>query len=301
MLRLVLTLSLLVSAGLAAPLQAGQASRCADVTPQARPQNTPQAFVGRTLDDITASGTIEFALYEQNPPYSAEVDGKPQGVDVDVGALIADKLGLKPSFRLVAAGENLDADLLNYVWKGAVVGGHVSDVLMRVPYNESYACRVDQVFFTGQYAAETIAIAYDRAHFDGEAPTPAYFRYDTVGVENDSISDFYLTDLVGGQAEAKIRRYRSATAAMTALQNNEVSSVMGARSQLAAALTPGLALHEPPLPGLATARWTLGIAVHTSHHDLGYAVDGIIEDALARGEIAKIYTKHGLTFTPPER
>ncbi len=66
-------------------------------------------------------------------------------------------------------------------------------------------------------------------------------------------------------------------------------------------MSRNIAVHEPPLPGFALSRWTLGIAVHTSHRDLGYAIDIAIENALANGDIARIFHKHGLDFTPPER
>jgi ABC-type amino acid transport substrate-binding protein len=293
-------LALLALLSLAGPALAEE-PRCADVAPNARPQNTPHVFVGQTLDEIVERGSIEIAVYEDNAPYSYLKDGKAAGVDVDVGALIAEALGVKPSYRLVQAGENLDADLQNYVWRGAVVGGHVSNLLMRVPYNTDYACRVEQAVLTGQYAEEAIAIAYDKAQYPDNPPKPAFFRFDTVGVENDSISDFYLTGLTGGAANDKIHRYRSTDAAMQALADGEVMAVMGPRSQLAAGLTEGLAVHEPPMPGFALGRWTVGIAVHQSHRDLAYAVDEALATAIADGRIAAIYASHGLPYSAPKR
>ena len=50
---------------------------------------------------------------------------------------------------------------------------------------------------------------------------PAYFRFDSVGVENDSISDFYLTGFAGGQTAAGVHRYPDAAAAMAALAEGE--------------------------------------------------------------------------------
>lgn len=274
---------------------------CADFKSGPRPQNTPRAYVGQTLDEITERGTMEFALYEDNFPFSYESHGKVEGVDADIARLLAQALGVKAELRLVQAGENLDADLLNYVWKGAAVDGHVSNVMMRVPYNPDYACRVDQAFMTGQYATETIAIAYDEASYPDGGPKPAYFRYDTVAVENDSISDFYLTSMGDGQANSKIHRYPSMKKAMEALARHEVMAAMGPRSQLAAGLAKGIALHEPPMPGFALSRWTVGIAVHQSHRDIGYALDEEISKALSDGRIEAIYKKHGLPFTPPVR
>lgn len=297
---------------LAAVLSAGIAeARCEGHKPGPRPQNTPREFVGQTLDEIVERGWIEFALYADNPPYSWQEGGEPRGVDVEVGRIIAAGLGVEPRFRFVDAGETLEADLLAYVWKGAAIDGRVSNVMLRVPYNSEFTCRVEQVVFTGQYAGERIAIAYrTEAYPDAvpsrevegrhpHAPVPAFFAHDPVGVENDSISDFYLTATLGPRA--KITRYRTTAEAMAGLAAGEVWAVMGPLAQLEAAAGPGIAVHAPPLPGFALSRWTLGAAVHHSHRDLGYAVDDAVAEALADGRIAAIFAGYGLTFVPPER
>ncbi len=244
-------------------------------------------------------GWIEFALYEDFPPYSYLENGKPTGVDVEIARLIAEAIGVEPRFRLVAAGDNLDADLRNYVWKGAIIDGYVSNVMMHVPYDGEYACRVEQVVFTGQYASERIAIAFDEASYPEDPPIPAYFRFDPVAVENDSLSDFYLSSLAGGQLLGQIHRYPDIEAGMAALRAGEVKAAMGPLGQLEVGLTDGIAVHEPPLPGLAASSWTLGVAVHMSARDLGYAVDDAIYSALSSGKLAEIYEAHGLTFQPP--
>ncbi len=274
-------------------------ARCEDVAPGQRPQNTPHQDVGREMDDIIASGWIEFALYDDYRPWSWDDGGTPAGVDVELGRIIAEALGVEPRFRLVDAGENLDADLLNYVWKGGLIGGRVSDVMLHVPYDSDYACRVEQAVFTGQYATETMAIAYLLAEYPEKGPTPAYFRYDTVGVENDSIADFYLTSI--GRLGETIHRYPSVDAAMAGMAAGEVMAVMGPRAQLDAGLTGASRVHEPPLMGFERGKWTLGVAVSQQHRDLGYAVDDAIAAALADGRIARIFADHGLTYTPPER
>ncbi|MEY9324094.1 substrate-binding periplasmic protein [Sinorhizobium fredii] len=278
-------------------------ARCEGHMPQPKPQNTFPQDIGRSFDRILEEGWIEFALYEDFPPWSHEEKGEVRGVDVEIGRLIAAALGVEPRFRLVQAGETLDADLINYVWKGAVVGGHVSDVMLHVPYDSDYACRIEQVTFTGQYAQEAIAIAYDKAVYPDEGPTPPYFRFDTVAVENDSIADFHLTSLLG--PVDKIRRYRSTTLAVDALAGGETMAAMGPRAQLQAGIAAHpvatLTVHEPPLVGLARGKWTLGVGVNFQHKDLAYAVDDAIAAALADGRIAAIFKAQGLTFEPPAR
>ena len=274
---------------------------CADHIPQARPQNASRDIVGQELDQIVEQGHMLFAVYEDYPPYSWEEGGAPRGVDVEIARLIAADLGVEARFNFIAAGETLDADLRNNIWQGALIGGRIANVMMRVPYDSRFACRAEQVVFTGQYAGESIAIAYDRAAYPDTPPVPAYFRFDLVAVENDSISDFYLSALAGGQLLANIRRYPTTGAAMAALAGGETKAAMGPRAELEHGLTPALALHTPPLPGFAVGRWTLGVAVNFRYRPLAYAVDDAVRYALEDGRIAAIYADYGLTHQPPER
>ena len=223
------------------------------------------------------------------------------GIDVEIGELIAQHLGVSARFKLISADENLEADLRNTLWKGPIVGGAVSNVMMRVPYDSEFTCRVEQVVFTGQYATEAIAIAYRLDAYPDEKPVPAYFRFDTVAVENDSIADFYLSSLAGGQMNRNIRRFPSMSDAMSALAAGEVKAAMGPRGQLEYGLTDGLGLHQPPLPGFSVGRWTAGLGVNFRYRALGYAVDDAIYDALQDGRIETIFNRYGLSFVSPER
>lgn len=290
---LLLSLSALDSSG------AGAATRCADYVPQPKPQNVSRDIVGADLDTIRARGYITFAAYENFPPWSYDEGGRPAGVDIEIGRLIAEDLGVKPRFQMVAADENLDADLRNWVWKGPVVGGNVANVMLHVPYDSDYACRVEQVVFTGLYQVEKVAIAYRREAYPEDPPVPAYFRFDSVAVENDSISDFYLTSYPGGQLARNVHRYPTMARAMAALAAGETKAAMGPLGQIEAGLTEGLAVHTPPLPGFSVGSWTLGVAVNFHYRPLGYAVDDAISAAIADGRMARIFAEYGLSFRPP--
>ena len=274
---------------------------CADHVPQAKPQNASRDIVGQDIDQIMERGFMTFAVYEQYPPYSWEEAGQPRGIDIDIARIIADDLGVEARFKFVTAGENLDADLRNNIWQGPVVGGAVSNVMMRVPYDSAFTCRVEQVVFTGQYMAESIAIAYSEADYPDGGPVPAYFRFDTVAVENDSIADFYLTSFAGGQLTQGVRRYPSMQAAMEALNAGEVMAAMGPLAQLEFGAGEGVAIHQPPLPGFAKSTWTLGTGSHFAYRGLSYSVDDAILAALSDGRIAAIFESYGLTHQPPER
>ncbi|MBY6151787.1 transporter substrate-binding domain-containing protein [Vannielia litorea] len=291
-------------AGLALGLAATPARAqdpCADYVPQPKPQNAGRDIVGQDLDTIIDRGFMTFAVYEDYPPYSWKEAGKPRGVDIDIARLIAAEIGVEARFNFVAAGENLEADLRNNIWKGAIIGGRIANVMMRVPYDSGFKCRVEQVVFTGQYAGESVAIAYSEEFYPDSAPVPAYFRFDLVGVENDSISDFYLTSFGGGQMAPNVRRYPTTGAAMAALAAGEVPAVMGPLAELEYARAEGVTIHQPPLAGFAVSRWTLGVGVHFAYRPLSYTVDDAIFAGLEDGRIAAIYAQYGLTHSAPER
>lgn len=275
-------------------------ARCEDYAPQPKPQNASRDIVGADLDAIRERGFITFAAYEDFPPWSYLDKGRPVGIDIDIARLIAEEIGVEPRFDLVAAAENLDADLRNWVWKGPVVGGQVANVMMHVPYDSEFACRVEQVVFTGQYHVEEIAIAFRRDAYPEDPPVPAYFRFDTVGVENDSIADFYLSAFPGGQLAGNVTRYPSVQLAMRGLAEASTKAAMGPKAQLEFGLTPDLDLHTPPLPGFAVGSWTVGVAVHFAYRPLAYAVDDAIFAAMQDGRMQRIFDDYGVTFRPPE-
>ncbi|WP_299655696.1 ABC transporter substrate-binding protein [uncultured Tateyamaria sp.] len=295
------TLFSLVVVGLSLTGQAHAADPCADYVPQAKPQNVGRDIVGQELDQIQEQGHMLFAVYEDYPPYSWEEGGEARGVDVEIARIIAEDIGVEARFNFVSAGENLDADLRNNIWRGALIGGRIANVMMRIPYDSAFKCRVEQVVFTGQYAGESIAIAYDKATYPDDKPVPAYFRFDTVGVENDSISDFYLSGFVGGQLQNNIRRFPTTGAAMAALNAGDVMAVMGPLGELEHGLTNTSDVHQPPLAGFAVSQWTLGVAVNFRYRPLSYFVDDAINYALQDGRIPAIYQRYGLTHQTPER
>ena len=284
--------------------QPALAQNCANVRfgsdAERKPQNVGRQIVGQSLDDIQERGWILFAVYEDFAPYSFKKDGKLVGVDIDIGRLIAEDLGVEARFYATPADENVDGDLRNNIWRGRLIGGQIANVMLHVPYDRELACRNEQVVLTGQYFNETIAIAFDKKHYPDDPPTPAYFRFDTVGVENDSLADFYLSSFAGGQIVPKMTRYPTPEDAMRALSEGEVMAVMGALGQLEHGLTDGLAVHAPPLPGLARRQWTLGVAVRHTWRPLGYAVDDAIRAAVADGRMQAIFERYGLSYEPPK-
>lgn len=267
-----------------------------------RVQNPDKTFTpGADLDTIVKRGWISFGVYRDFAPYSWSKDGKFRGVDIELGRLIAKRLGVEARFVGMGADETVDDDLRNYVWKGPLIGGDVVNVMLHVPWNRELDIRNELVVLTGKYMVESIAIAYRRAAYPENPPVPAYFRFDPVGVENDTLADFYLSRIGNGMLVPKMHRFPTVAAAMAALQAAKVKAVMGPRSQLVHGLNKDLAVHQPPLPGLAIGKWTLGVAVRHNYRQLGYAVDDAIGAVIANKALNAAFAKYGLKLVAPKR
>ena len=265
-------------------------------------QNQDRTFrPGADYDTIIERGWMDMGVYEDFPPYASLVDGEPHGVDVDLAHLIAKEIGVEAKIHFLPAGESVDADLRFHVWKGPLVGEQVMNVMMHVPYNRELDIRNEQVVLTGQYMRESSAIAYSTEYYPDEKPVPAYFRFDKVGVENDSLADFYLSSVGNGSLLPNMKRYPTPEAAMKALQAGEIPAVMGSLAQLEHRAGDGIAVHQPSFPGLSIGSWTLGVGIRHNYRQLGYAVDDAIRSAIEDGRMKAIFEKHGLTYQPPER
>ena len=287
---------------LASVLLSGLAS--AQIPGVSRVQNPDKTFTpGADLETIQERGWIEFAVYDDFWPYSYLEGDTPRGIDIEIGRLIAGEMGVEARFRLVAAGETVDDDLRNWIWKGPLVGPerNVVNVMLHVPWDRELDQRNEQAALGGKYMVEQIAIAYRLDEYPDGGPLPAYFRFDTVGVENDSLADFYLSNLANGQLLQNIVRYRTAGEAMAALRAGEIKAVTGPLSQLQAGLDDTTAVHMPPLPGLARGKWTLGVAVRHNYRRLGYAVDDAIGAVIADGRLEAVLNDFSVTFHPPAR
>ena len=256
--------------------------------------------VGQDYDTILERGFVTFAVYQDFAPFSWQEGREPRGIDIEIARLIAEDIGVDARFNFVTADENVDADLRNQVWKGPLIGGAVSNIMMHVPYSKDLQCRNELVVLNGQYFNETLATAYRVETFPDGAPTTPYYRFHKVGVENHTISDFYLTNFSGGMLSSKIVRYPSHEEAIAGIDAGEVDAVMGIKSVLEHLdQSDAIAVGSPPLVNFALNEWTLGIAVRHNFRELSYAADYTISQALADGRIAEIFARYGIQHTAP--
>ncbi len=275
---------------------------------------------GRTFDDIVASGFIRIGVYRDFPPYSYEENGVARGVDVEVGRAIADQLGVQLQLHWMLADENLDDDLRNHVWKGHYLGGGVADVMLRVPYDRDFAYMTDPdglvindlVHLFGPYQKERWALAYDSQQLDPFANL-AVFQYQRIGVEIDSLPDFYLSSAFGGRLRNNVMHYSTLAQAAAAMQAGELPALMGMRAQVEWSLVDGEAqgsgtqarserfpVPRIPFTGMTRQAWDIGMAVKDAHRQLGYAVTDVIDRLVSSGRLEAIFRAYGLTYELPD-
>jgi polar amino acid transport system substrate-binding protein len=268
------------------------------------------SLFARSIDDIKKSGEIVIAVYDDFPPYSFMENGVAKGIDVELGAMIAKSLNVKPVWSFTGFDENLASDLRNNIWRGNVVHKNKADVMLRVPYDYDYLritdkstgqLETDMVSIKGPYQSEKWIIATNKAVIP-QINTLGIFAYQTVGVEIDLLPDLYLSGFARGLLSKNIKHYNKFTDAINDLKSGKIDAVAGLKSQIEYLLdyknnSDKYYLSEN-IPQMKS-QWDLATAVSSNFRDLSYHIDGLMDKAYKDGEIKKIFDDFGVTYIPP--
>lgn len=261
--------------------------------------------VARPLDEVTASGILRVAIYDDNPPFSEVGTASPRGIDADLARAIAERLKLKLDLRVVDAGENVDGDFRLNLWRGDLAGTPLADLMLHVPHDRILATRNEQIFLTNPYFEQRLAFAYRRGRIEGFEGVRDLEGH-AVAVEGTSASDSLLMNAEGGRFRAAIRHYRSFDEAAKAYLAGEAPILAGTRASIEAALVAAGAAGEDnpvvevPIPGLVRTRWDLGGAVRSDSRDLAYAVGDALAALAQEGRLKAICATYGVTYTAPQ-
>lgn len=242
-------------------------------------------------------GALEVAVYRDYPPYSYEKDGKPAGVDVDLAAALARKLDLPLRLRAFSAGESMDDDLRNNVWKGHYLGGGVADVMLHVGADPQYVARQDKVDIFGIYFHEAVSVAWHQGRY-AEVSTPLQLAGTRVAVELDSISDFFMSGAFSGRLRSSAVRLPSTAAAVRAFVDGEADAVMAPRGELQGLLqlqgAPRTELRQTEFQGMFRNDWDIGMAVRSGNPALKAALSIALSELQGSGELQAILQRHGI-------
>jgi ABC-type amino acid transport substrate-binding protein len=263
-----------------------------------------------SLEDIIEAKEIVVAVYRDYAPFSKQVDGAAVGIDIDIAQHIAKTLQVELRLKWITAGETSEDDLRNSIWKGHFLDKTKADVMMRVPYDRVYSQKRDdvgllvheQVHMFGPYHTETWKIVFNKQKIE-EVSTMAVFQYHPVGVEVDSIPQFYLISAFRGSMSKNTRQFPSILGAVEGMQAGEVDAVMGLRSQISALhYTLNQAqyqLAENAFPLIGKQKWDIGLAVHNDYRALAYELGDIITAMINDQTMADIFKTHHSTYERP--
>jgi ABC-type amino acid transport substrate-binding protein len=264
-----------------------------------------------SYDDIIEKNEIIIAVYSDFRPFSYIEDDKEKGIDVDLAHAIAKNLGVKLRLRWMTADENVDDDLRNNIWKGHFLNRTVADLMLRVPYDREYSLLRDDigelvhqhVHMFAPFHTESWKIIYNSKKIDS-VETIAVFQYHDIGVEVDSIPQFYLTSAFRGGMREHAKQFPSISQAITAMTETKVDAVMGLTSQISHYQT-GLSKTDFPLakngfPMIGRQQWDIGMAVKADYRQLGYAVGDIVENIIKTGEMSKIFANYNVIYRMPD-
>ena len=253
----------------------------------------------RPLDEVRDSGTIRIAVYRDFAPFSEVHDGRFEGIDVDIGRALARRLGVAVEFMPVTAGESVDDDLRNAVWKGHYLGGGVADVMLHVPVDRRFAMRNKLVAIFGAYARMDTVAAGD-AETASSGLDPDAIGEGRIGVELATLADAYLLTAHAGALRDNVVHYPSTVAAAEALARGEVEIAVGTRAEIEAGIgerRSAFALAPVEIPG---SSWLIGAAVDEHSRDLGYAAADVLAELVEAGAVAQAFAARSLSYLPPD-
>jgi L-cystine transport system substrate-binding protein len=242
------------------------------------------------------TGVLKVAVYKEFAPFS----DNGQGVDIDLAAALARKLSLKLSLLPFAAGENLNDDLRNMVWKGHYLGYGPADVMLHVPVDRALMASNDKVEIFAPYHVEAVRLVRSARSiplFDGLAS----LADKRIGVEQVSLAGMVMLGEGNGRFRDQVRLFRTSAEALQKLKAGELDAVLATRSEIEAELRgdPAFPVEQVSFQRLPRAGWAVGMAVRKDNTELARKLQAALNELAASGELKEIFARHGVQLAKP--
>ncbi len=245
---------------------------------------------------IKQSGGLKVAVYNEFAPFS----NAGAGIDIDLAHALAAKLGLRLNLLPFPAGENLNDDLRNMVWKGHYLGYGPADVMLHVPVDPRLMAQNPQVAIFAPYHVESVRLVRSAK------TVPAFDGLDVlvgkrIGVEKVSIAGMVMLGEANGKFTSGVKIYPSAIEALEKLKAGELDAVLANRSEIETVMRgdPDFPLHDVAFQRLPRSGWAVGMAVRKDDTDVAKVLQGALNEMVASGEIKAIFAKHGVQVVTP--
>jgi ABC-type amino acid transport substrate-binding protein len=249
-----------------------------------------------TLAGVKSRGALTAAVYRDMPPFHDQ--GK--GIDVDLGAALADKLGVRLSLMPFTAGDDMGDDLRNMVWKGHYLGYGPADVMLHVPVEAPLMKANPQVRIFAPYCRDRVMIAR-RVDQLPHLETLAQLNGKTVAVPGETLAAFLMLGADGGAYRQQLTTtFKDGVEAARALQRGEFAAAAALGSELESVLGGDARYVLTPLPTISNSHdgWAVGLAVRKSADDLAGALQSAMDSLIAEGRLTEIFGRGKLTWRP---
>lgn len=255
------------------------------------------------MEKIKTRGVLKVAIYKDNAPYSDGPTADIQGLDVSLAKALAAKLNLQLALLPFDAGENMNDDLRNMVWKGHYLGYGPADMMIHVPVDRYLMNENKQVLIFGAYVREHLVVLHNKSKI-ANVDNPEDLTGKTIAVEKGSGAASAMMGYRGGLLREKVSIFKDGTDAASAVLSGQAQAAYVSRAQAEAAIHASTikgdwALSTMPLPGVMPAGWPLGMAVKADNRELATALDDALAALRQSGELLKIFQSHGLTLSAP--
>ena len=267
----------------------------------------PLAHAQTELTDlarIRASGVLKVAVYKDNAPFSDGPTDNMQGLDIDLAGALARQLQLTLALLPFDAGERMDDDLRNMVWRGHYLGYGPADVMLHVPVDKYLMQENRQTLIFAPYMRQVQVLLHDTRTLP-QVTGPDDLKGHQLAVERGTGMGSVLMGQQNGMLRSQVSVYSSGVEAAQAVINGQAAAAYVLRSQAEAALALAqprpthLAMTSLPLHGIPENGWPLGVAIKAANKDLGQAIEAAFKELRSNGQLLAMFQKRGMTLTAP--
>ena len=253
-----------------------------------------QAQESDALTRIRKRGKLIVAVYNTMPPFHA--DGA--GIDVQIAEQLALSLGVTLNLMPFNAGENMEDDLRNMVWKGHYLGFGPADVLLHVPVDKPLMDSQKQALIFAPYFKETVALAYDVERIQ-KLDSLSDLKDYKVAVAGQTLAGWLLIGSDEGAYRDQLMTHMDdGVTAARMLLAGDVPVAAGNASELHSVLKGNKKYRVIPMPIPRAPRngWAVGMAVKKSATDLATALQSTVNDMARDQRLSSIFAGHGVPW-----
>ncbi len=256
------------------------------------------------LARIKASGTLKVAIYKDNAPFSSGPASAMTGLDVSLAEALAKQLGLKLSLLPFDAGENMNDDLRNMVWRGHYLGYGPADVMLQVPVDRYLMNENRQALIFAPYMRQVPVLLFDARKL-ADVRAPEDLKGLPLAAERGAGQASLLMGYGVGLLRNQVSIQPSGPAAAQQVVDGKAAAAYVTRAQaesVLATLNPRpehFKLTELVLGNIPDRGWPVGMAIKAGHKDLGQAIETAMQQLRSSGELLALFQKQGLTLTAP--